>query len=95
MLLDVVGEKVRAAFGLTAEEMPLVKVLEGGTWKVCQLEQDFRLCFHAHPYLTSGRSRNCGQETSCDARTADSDLVGWNRVLNRTLLLYKSILPVS
>lgn len=33
-LLDIVGEQVRAKFGLSEEEMPLVKVLEGGTWKV-------------------------------------------------------------
>ena len=31
-LLDRVGEAVRRAAGKTAEEMPLAKVLEGGTW---------------------------------------------------------------
>jgi hypothetical protein len=33
-LLDEIGSSVRKTFGLSAEEMPLVKVLEGGTWKV-------------------------------------------------------------
>ena len=32
-LLDLVGSQVRERFGMTAEELPLVKVLEGGTWK--------------------------------------------------------------
>lgn len=31
-LLDVVGDKVRAKLGLTKENFPLAKVLEGGTW---------------------------------------------------------------
>ncbi|MES2964777.1 MAG: DUF1688 family protein [Bdellovibrionota bacterium] len=31
-LLDVVGDKVRAKLGLTQENFPLAKVLEGGTW---------------------------------------------------------------
>ena len=34
VLLDKVGEQVRGKFGFSKEEMPLVKVLEGGTWKV-------------------------------------------------------------
>lgn len=33
-LLDLVGQQVRSVFGFSEEEMPLVKVLEGGTWKV-------------------------------------------------------------
>lgn len=32
-LLDLVGDQVRGAYGLTKQQMPLVKVLEGGTWK--------------------------------------------------------------
>lgn len=32
-LLDIVGERVRESYGLSKKEMPLVKVLEGGTWK--------------------------------------------------------------
>lgn len=31
-LLDVVGESVRKALGRTPEELPLAKVLQGGTW---------------------------------------------------------------
>ena len=31
-LLDEVGELVRQALGMTAEQLPLAKVLEGGTW---------------------------------------------------------------
>ncbi len=31
-LLDVVGEEVRKALGKTPEELPLAKVLQGGTW---------------------------------------------------------------
>lgn len=31
-LLDVVGDKVRAKLGMTKENFPLAKVLEGGTW---------------------------------------------------------------
>lgn len=32
-LLDRVGVEVRAALAMTSEELPLVKVLEAGTWK--------------------------------------------------------------
>ena len=31
-LLDVIGDSVRASLGKTAEELPLAKVLQGGTW---------------------------------------------------------------
>jgi hypothetical protein len=31
-LLDAIAEKLRARLGLTAQELPLAKVLEGGTW---------------------------------------------------------------
>lgn len=31
-LLDRIGELVRAELGLSAEQLPLAKVLEGGTW---------------------------------------------------------------
>ncbi len=31
-LLDIVAEKMRERLGLTAAELPLAKVLEGGTW---------------------------------------------------------------
>jgi hypothetical protein len=31
-LLDIIGDKVRAKLGLRAEQLPLAKVLEGGTW---------------------------------------------------------------
>lgn len=31
-LLDIVGDKVRAKLGMTKENFPLAKVLEGGTW---------------------------------------------------------------
>jgi hypothetical protein len=31
-LLDRIGEEVRAILGKTAEELPLVRILEGGTW---------------------------------------------------------------
>lgn len=31
-LLDVIGDEVRRALGKTAEELPLAKVLQGGTW---------------------------------------------------------------
>lgn len=33
-LLDRVGMQVRSALKLSEEELPLVKVLEAGTWKV-------------------------------------------------------------
>ncbi|KAJ3125496.1 hypothetical protein HK100_010766 [Physocladia obscura] len=33
-LLDVVGDRVRAELGMTAAQLPLVKVLEAGTWKL-------------------------------------------------------------
>ncbi|KAJ3349389.1 hypothetical protein HDU83_000617 [Entophlyctis luteolus] len=33
-LLDVVGERVRAALNMSEDELPLVKVLEAGTWKL-------------------------------------------------------------
>jgi hypothetical protein len=32
MALDEIAERVRLHFGLDAERLPLVKVLEGGTW---------------------------------------------------------------
>ena len=32
-LLDVLAEQVRAKLGLSAEELPLAKVLEGGSWR--------------------------------------------------------------
>lgn len=32
VLLDLVGERVRQQLGQSAEELPLIKVLEGGTW---------------------------------------------------------------
>jgi hypothetical protein len=32
-LLDRTGERVRAALGLSEDELPLAKVLEGGTWR--------------------------------------------------------------
>ena len=31
-LLDVLGDKVRTALGMSARELPLAKVLQGGTW---------------------------------------------------------------
>lgn len=31
-LLDILGEKVRCSLGLTAEEFPLARVLQGGSW---------------------------------------------------------------
>jgi hypothetical protein len=31
-LLDIIGDMVRARLGLSADELPLAKVLEGGTW---------------------------------------------------------------
>jgi hypothetical protein len=31
-LLDVIGEEVRKALGKTAGELPLAKILQGGTW---------------------------------------------------------------
>jgi hypothetical protein len=41
-LLDRLSETMRAAVGLSAEELPLAKVLEAGTWRagrVLALEQ--------------------------------------------------------
>jgi len=37
VLLDLIGEKVRTLLGKNADEFPLVKVLEGGTWKAGRL----------------------------------------------------------
>eukprot|EP01102_Stenamoeba_stenopodia_P003593 TRINITY_DN13776_c0_g1_i1.p1 TRINITY_DN13776_c0_g1~~TRINITY_DN13776_c0_g1_i1.p1 ORF type:complete len:422 (-),score=132.32 TRINITY_DN13776_c0_g1_i1:70-1335(-) len=37
VLLDLVGERVRALLGKNEVEFPLVKVLEGGTWKAGRL----------------------------------------------------------
>jgi hypothetical protein len=31
-LLDAIAQKLRARLGLSVEELPLAKVLEGGTW---------------------------------------------------------------
>lgn len=32
ILLDRIAETVRQKFGMTAEQLPLVKILQGGTW---------------------------------------------------------------
>jgi len=32
-LLDLLADKVRERFGMTIEELPLMKILEGGTWR--------------------------------------------------------------
>lgn len=31
-LLDILADRVRAKLGLTAEQLPLSKILQGGTW---------------------------------------------------------------
>jgi hypothetical protein len=31
-LLDLIGEEIRRSLGMTKEQLPLVKILEGGTW---------------------------------------------------------------
>lgn len=36
-LVDVCAEGVRKAFGLSEEQLPLPKVLEGGTWRAGRL----------------------------------------------------------
>jgi hypothetical protein len=78
-LLDRVGEKVRKVFSRSEKEMPLVVVLEGGTWKVILMIALYNFL----PDDLVGWSRASCKTSPCDKRASDSNRIRRYSVLDR------------